>query len=614
MSSESRCNVFLCLFLFSCLLNPSLHALLSSSQASETAAPSKVFSRQHCLNFAKPGLETDFKQAHYCDPFGITAKSSMDLDYEKIEQINADLNWRLNDLVRTRFFKYYKVNLYRECPFWTGLGCTNRDCSVSTVDESHIPKVWRSEWLGKLRPSPAGNNFEPFKDCPCSNLDFCVVEDEADQEGAYVNLLENPERFTGYNGEPSVRVWRAIYEENCFNLVRPSGKHLASVLSQQSAKQQPFGAKQNIFAPAISKQTDFTALLMNMAEHTESEEEVCLEKKVYYRLISGMHSSISTHICKEYLNQTTGEWGPNLDCFMTKVGSYPERIQNVYFNYAVILRALTKLGNFLHQYKFCTGDDVEDSYVQKMVDEIVILMQRYPPLFDETQMFVGPSALLKEEFKLRFRNVSRIMDCIGCEKCQLWGKLQTVGIGTALKILFSFDQDGIDLSSNNNLLQRSEIVALFNTFNRVSESLQAIEKFKWMYQMHMQEIWKWDGKSKAPPVELKTKKAPKEAEPSRLPSSQESTFSFDLNEQKKNMNSPNFKQEMRVERESPLASPTPKLSLLDTSSLEVHALYEWMRSALLRTLSNCCRHVANEMRRWGLPVPAILEILASKSG
>jgi hypothetical protein len=35
----------------------------------------------------------------------------------------------------------------------------------------------------------------------------------------------------------------------------------------------------------------------------------------------------------------------------------------------------------------------------------------------------------------RFRNISRIMDCVTCEKCRVWGKLQILGIGTAIKIL-----------------------------------------------------------------------------------------------------------------------------------------------------------------------------------
>jgi hypothetical protein len=33
-----------------------------------------------------------------------------------------------------------------------------------------------------------------------------------------------------------------------------------------------------------------------------------MEKRVFYRVISGLHTSISTHICMEYFNQTTGTW------------------------------------------------------------------------------------------------------------------------------------------------------------------------------------------------------------------------------------------------------------------------------------------------------------------
>lgn len=34
--------------------------------------------------------------------------------------------------------------------------------------------------------------------------------------GIFVNLLENPERFTGYSGVSARRVWTSILEENCF--------------------------------------------------------------------------------------------------------------------------------------------------------------------------------------------------------------------------------------------------------------------------------------------------------------------------------------------------------------------------------------------------------------
>lgn len=41
------------------------------------------------------------------------------------------------------------------------------------------------------------------------------------------------------------------------------------------------------------------------------------------------------------------------------------------------------------------------------------------------------------QFKLRFRNISEIIDCVGCQKCKLHGKLQIYGLATMLKILYN---------------------------------------------------------------------------------------------------------------------------------------------------------------------------------
>jgi hypothetical protein len=93
-------------------------------------------------------------------------------------------------------------------------------------------------------------------------------------------------------------------------------------------------------------------------------------------------------------------------------------------------------------------------------------------------MFQDPdTVVLKEDFRNRFRNVSRIMDCVGCDKCRLWGKLQTNGYGTALKVLFEFDEND---SSKDPPLRRTELVALINTMDRLSHSLSAIKEFRRM--------------------------------------------------------------------------------------------------------------------------------------
>lgn len=91
-------------------------------------------------------------------------------------------------------------------------------------------------------------------------------------------------------------------------------------------------------------------------------------------------------------------------------------------------------------------------------------------------MFMGGPASykIKSEFREKFRNISRIMDCVGCDKCKLWGKLQTQGLGTALKILFSgkFELTNEIVSASKETddfkfkLKRTEIVSLFNAFGR----------------------------------------------------------------------------------------------------------------------------------------------------
>lgn len=75
------------------------------------------------------------------------------------------------------------------------------------------------------------------------------------------------------------------------------------------------------------------------------------------------------------------------------------------------------------------------------------------------------------------------MDCVGCDKCRLWGKVQTLALGTALKILFSGRSMGLESTvtadfKQNFQITRSELVALFNGFSRLSTSIAEIDTFR----------------------------------------------------------------------------------------------------------------------------------------
>lgn len=60
-------------------------------------------------------------------------------------------------------------------------------------------------------------------------------------------------------------------------------------------------------------------------------------------------------------------------------------------------------------------------------DNAFLISRSFPSHFNESLMFNGAAAAeLKSDFREKFRNISRIMDCVGCEKCRLWGKLQVM--------------------------------------------------------------------------------------------------------------------------------------------------------------------------------------------
>ncbi|KAA0201050.1 putative endoplasmic reticulum oxidoreductin-1 protein [Fasciolopsis buskii] len=294
---------------------------------------------------------------------------------------------------------------------------------------------------------------------------FCELDDEKTGNMIYVDLLKNPERYTGYKGEASNRIWYMIYAENCFN---EEGQGYASL-----------GPNSDLWK--------------------------CLEKRAFYRMLSGLHTSITVHLSYRYprnlimctqncwsaggLIET--EWAPNVKEFKNRfhpdvIREGPNRLRNLYFTYLVELRALAKAAPYLKRQAFYTGDELADRNARHAVYDLLNIIQSKGNMFDERQLFAGNSQetkILKLRFREHFRNISRIMDCVGCKKCRLWGKIQTQGMGTALKILFSEPNQPIIGPPRDPAyypgfqLQRREIVALFNAFGRLSTSIGALRDF-----------------------------------------------------------------------------------------------------------------------------------------
>ncbi|KAF6169134.1 hypothetical protein GIB67_038631 [Kingdonia uniflora] len=346
-------------------------------------------------------------------------------DYETVDGLNEDvLNPLLQQLVTTPFFRYFKIKLWCDCPFWPDDGmCRLRDCSVCECPENEFPESFKKPFSHGLsydnlvcqegKPQAAvdrtldGKAFRGWieTDNPWTNDDetdngkpevlagVSVVNKILESEMTYVNLQLNPERFTGYVGPSARRIWDAIYTENCPKY--PSG-------------------------------------------------EFCQEKMVLYKLISGLHSSISIHIAADYLlDESTNMWGQNVEMMYDRVLRYPDRVKNLYFTFLFVLRAATKAANYLEQAEYNTGNPTEDLKTQSLMKQLLYnpkLQAACPLPFDEAKLWQGQSGPeLKQQIQKQFKNISALMDCVGCEKCRLWGKLQVLGLGTALKILFSVD-------------------------------------------------------------------------------------------------------------------------------------------------------------------------------
>jgi ERO1-like protein beta len=421
--------------------------------------------------------------------------------YADLDTLNDRVHTYVRNLAKnTDFFAYYRLNLFnQECPFFgndEGL-CGNIACSVTTLEkEEDIPDIWKAEELSRLQGPKAhhpprkqqrelarplqgelgesvGESCVVEYDDECDERDYCVPEDEsASAKGDYVSLVDNPERFTGYSGEGAHKIWETIYRENCFS--KPTEPQSVS-----SPGLSPFPAfSHNQAQAALDFKQVMKAHGREQAQASVDFEDECLEKRVFYRVISGMHASISTHLCYDYLNQTTGTWGPNLECYKERLHNHPERISNLYFNYAFVLRAVGKLRDYVQDYTFCTGDPEQDALTKRMITTLADVVPEGPKIFDESVMFQDTHSgiELKEDFRNRFRNVSRIMDCVGCDKCRLWGKLQTNGFGTALKVLFEFGNG--DAGDVKPLLRRTELVALVNTLDKISAALKHIEYFR----------------------------------------------------------------------------------------------------------------------------------------
>lgn len=140
------------------------------------------------------------------------------------------------------------------------------------------------------------------------------------------------------------------------------------------------------------------------------------------------------HLSERYYNRHLGRWESNFQMFHERVGKYPERIQNMYLTYTLLLRAISKMKNQMEKVQLGVYE-VEDTRAKNLMSAFFASLPKAPKNFDAKIFAINPEKY--DHLKTIFRNMAKLMDCVSCERCRLWGKVQIYGVGTALKILTS---------------------------------------------------------------------------------------------------------------------------------------------------------------------------------
>ena len=277
-------------------------------------------------------------------PSGPLADTQCNL--ETVEAANEhQLHTLLAELSTAPFFRLINVNMDGKCQYWGGPEeeehvCVSKAedtaeplCTLGT-DNSAPDPFGAAAMGGGGGGGPFSSSMSPPREqssVPTDPVDVTITPEEHAYVGTiaedcndetlpsfwldmcsaiptnasdYVNLQLNEESYTGYNGS---HVWAAIYNENC--LVR-----------------------------------------------TGSDENICLEERVLYRLLSGMHAATNTHVARFYhppsKRKNRTDWEPDLAYFARQFDGHPERLKNLHFAFVVLLRAVRRASPFLSTYDY----------------------------------------------------------------------------------------------------------------------------------------------------------------------------------------------------------------------------------------------------------------------
>ncbi len=376
-------------------------------------------------NFFKK-LQKNLNQWERAHELNYTSSKNDILSYDINEVLshNEKFSKTLEQLKKTLFFKIFKLNLEPECTiFQQEMICKSSQCQICECDENEVPKIWtQPTHSGEFLNTKIDDPFNKWVDKYTINTKQWLLEEDVDsKDGSYVNLLKNPEGYTGYRG---AHIWNAIFKENCLS---------------------------------------------------DKYNSLCKEDKIFFTIFSGWLSNTNFEIGMNFHDTVKNTSYINVTMLTERLLYQKERIDNFLFLYSLVIKAVNKAREFLLEYNYESGNKVEDENTKNLIS--TIFRDNSDNLKYLEDAFVGTEQELKHflesqkisELIIRFRNISSIIDCVTCSKCRMHAKLEVFGMGTMLKILFA---NKLELKES---ISRNELVSFINLFAKLSRNVGYIK-------------------------------------------------------------------------------------------------------------------------------------------
>ncbi|GBE59857.1 endoplasmic reticulum protein [Babesia ovata] len=398
----------------------------------------------------------------------LTKFVSIDGDHRfTFEQMLSDaelVHAKLAPIMRSLYFRIFRVNLDSPCPLRERNDiCSHGNDGVSDFENDAngpldsgecVPKCY----VGRCQPHEVTSNAtlqalehfvlrysedDKFAELDLNDLysnnhwytDILGIHSQREDKPVYVDLLHNPPSHTGYRGGDD---WNQIYDLQC----------------------------------------------------DCGDEVPCDQTEHLFRLISGMQSSVAAWAAWNYkcvnpvaafqLKSELPRYVSNPDLYAKMLGNYPDRMENMYYAFQALLKTVCRLSPFLTGFANNLGQHPEHGYLKQHLMDFLSaeydLCSDVEPAYnphprevcEPTHTCVSSPQLKHPVLLQKFKGIADIVDCVGCEKCRLHGKLKLAALQIAVRAFGQAEQL---------VLERNEIVALLHALDYFAQSIIFVHKF-----------------------------------------------------------------------------------------------------------------------------------------